>query len=77
MYKNIIFPAGFAGQKVFNKDPTTWPDEARSTPKYICKYMKILWLQIVNEQYTFLPQNYSATEIGQKFCMIKKYTNKK
>ncbi len=25
-YAKIIFPAGFAGQGVLNKDPTVWPD---------------------------------------------------
>ncbi len=26
---------------VLKKDPTVWPDGARSPPKYICKYRKI------------------------------------
>ncbi len=28
-YAQIIFPAGFAGQKALCKDPTVWLDEAR------------------------------------------------
>jgi hypothetical protein len=35
------FLARFAGQMVFNKDPTFWLDGAKPPPKYVCKYIKL------------------------------------
>jgi len=40
-YAQVIFPAGFAGQGFFNKEPTVWLDGARPLPKYIRKYVNI------------------------------------
>ncbi len=62
-YAQNIFPSGFAGQGVLNKDPTVWLDGARSPPKYVCKYVKIvLWLT--------RQHNYSVMEIGNKLCTV-------
>jgi hypothetical protein len=42
-YAQVIFPAGFAGQGFFNKEPTVWLDGARASPKYISKYVNICY----------------------------------
>ncbi len=39
--KYVIFPAGFAGQRVLSKDPTVWLDEARPPLGYVSKYIEI------------------------------------
>ncbi len=36
-----MFPAGFAGQVIPNKDPTVWPYGARPPPRYSSKYINI------------------------------------
>jgi len=41
-----MFPAGFVGQGVLNKDPSAWPGRARPPLKYVCKYIKISLINI-------------------------------
>ncbi len=52
-YGQIIFPAGFAGQGILDKDTTFWLDGAKSPPKYACTCVKLLKL-LGNQQINML-----------------------
>ncbi len=42
-FANIIFTSAFTVQGVLNKDPAFWPDGARMSHKYFCRYIKIVF----------------------------------